>query len=111
MAKNIDKLAKSLGADVKGQLPDTGGGAFGMLRVAEFLAARLEPAKGKRPGRPSNPAWVYYRKIPMSVETFKRLTALAKSSSTDKRRISPMQLAAQLLEDSLARLSNEKGGR
>ena len=32
MAKNIEKIAAGLGAEVIGQVPDTGGGAFGAAR-------------------------------------------------------------------------------
>jgi hypothetical protein len=34
MAKNIKKIADGLGATVVGQVPDTGGGAFGAARLA-----------------------------------------------------------------------------
>jgi hypothetical protein len=101
MAKNIQKLADTLGARVVGQVPDTGGGAFGMARLAAVLRARLEPGQGRRPGRPSDPGWVHQRKVPMSEETLARLTHLAASMSTAERKVSPMQVAAQLLEESL----------
>ena len=38
----------------------------------------------------------------MSPETFEKLQRLAASTSDDKRKVSPMQLAAQLLEQSLS---------
>jgi hypothetical protein len=56
--KNIDKIAKLLGAKVGGQVPDTGGGAFGAARLAEIVAtlqSRLRPSQGKRSGRPTDP--------------------------------------------------------
>jgi hypothetical protein len=43
---------------------------------------------------------------PMSQETRERLTQLAESISTAERKVSPMQVAAQLLEDSLNRVSS-----
>ncbi len=101
MAKNIQKLTEALGARVVGQVPETGGGALGMARLAAVLRARLEPGQGRRPGRPSDPLWVHQRKVPMSAETLARLTHLAASVSTAERKVSPMQVAAQLLEESL----------
>ena len=104
MAKNVKKIATSLGATIGEPVPDTGGGAFGMSQLAAVLSARLEPIQGKRPGRPSDPSWVYYRKIPMSEETLERLEEIAESVSTDERKVSPMQVAAQLLEDGIEQM-------
>ena len=106
MAKNVNKIAEALGAKVVGEVPDTGGGAFGMSRLAGILRTRLEPGQGRRPGRPSDPLWVLQRKVPMSEETLERLTQLAESISTAEREVSPMQVAAQLLEDSIDRVSS-----
>jgi len=106
MAKNVNKIAEAFGATVVGEIPDTGGGAFGMSRLAAILRARLEPSQGRRPGRPSDPLWIIQRKVPMSQETLERLTQLAESISTAERKVSPMQVAAQLLEASLDRVSS-----
>jgi hypothetical protein len=105
MAKNIDRIAARLGAEVIGRVPETGGGAFGAARLARIVAAiqaRLEPGQGLRPGRPTDPSWVRHPKVPMSEATRRRLDHLAEQSSTAGRRISPMQIAAQLLEEALA---------
>jgi hypothetical protein len=59
MAKNIDRIAAGLGAEVVGPVPETGGGAFGAARLARIVAAitaRLEPGQGLRPGRPTDPS-------------------------------------------------------
>ena len=40
----------------------------------------------------------------MSAATLEKLTQLAEQLSTPQRRVSPMQLAAQLLEEALARV-------
>ena len=103
MAKNVNKIARKLGATVKGKVPDTGGGAFGMARLAQILTARLQPSQGRRPGRPSDPSWVLQGKVPMSEETKEQLTALAAKLSGEGRRVSPMQVAAQLLEEGVSR--------
>jgi hypothetical protein len=104
MAKNIQRIADGIGARVVGQAPDTGGGAFGAARLARIvgeLQSRLTPGQGLRAGRPSVASWVRHPKVPMSRETEQRLIRLAENASTDKRKVSPMQLAAQILEDAL----------
>lgn len=105
MARNIKKIAAGLGANVVAQVPDTGGGAFGAARLAKIVEAmqtRLVPGQGLRPGRPTDPNWVRHPKVPMSEATRRRLTRLAEQSSNDGRKVSPMQLAAQILEDALS---------
>ena len=101
MAKNIKQLARKLGAKHVAKVSETGGGAFGAARLAGFLHARLQPSQGERPGRPTDPAWVVHRRIPMTRKTAQRLTKLAEELSTPNRKISPMQVAAQLLEEGL----------
>jgi hypothetical protein len=107
MAKNVNTIAKKLGATVKGEVPDTGGGAFGMARLARILTSRLQPSQGLRPGRPSDPNWVLQGKVPMTEETKEQLTALAEKLSGDGRQVSPMQVAAQLLEESVSRYADD----
>ncbi len=105
MAKNIDKIAAGLGAKVVGKVPHTGGGAFGAARLAHIVAtiqARLEPGQGLRPGRPTDASWVRHPKVPMSDVTRQRLARLAEQSCTGGRKVSPMQIAAQILEDALS---------
>ena len=104
MAKNVRKIAEALGAKIGEPVSDTGGGAFGIAWLTAELCSRLEPIQGKRPGRPSDRSWVYARKVPMSEETLERLEDLAKTVSTKERKVSPMQVAAQLLEESLDRV-------
>ncbi len=104
MAKNIDKIATGLGAKLIVQVPDTGGGAFGaaqLAKVVELMQARLVPSQGLRPGRPTDPNWVQHPKVPMSNATKQRLARLAEQSSTAGRKVSPMQIAAQILEAAL----------
>src|SRR5262245_49980098 len=110
MAKNIDTVASRLGAKVIAQVPDVGGGAFGatrLARIVEQLRSRLVPGQGRRAGRPTEAKWVRHPKVPMSEATERRLTRLAQEASTSGRKISPMQLAAQILEDVLAGLPDE----
>jgi hypothetical protein len=110
MAKDIEKIAARLGAKVVCKVPDVGGGAFGMARLAGLIAAlqaRLQPGQGQRPGRPTDANWVHHPKVPMSEHTQQALERLAELASTPERRVSPMQLAAQLLEEAVERLAEE----
>jgi hypothetical protein len=107
MAKNIERIAAGLGAKIVGPVPDTGGGAFGaarLARIVETMQARLVPGQGRRPGRPTDANWVRHPKVPMSDATRQRLTRLAEQISTGGRKVSPMQIAAQILEDALTGL-------
>jgi len=105
VAKNIEKIAAGLGAKVIARVPHTGGGAFGAARLARIIAdiqARLAPGQGLRPGRPTDANWVQHPKVPMSEATRQRLTRLAEESSVGGRKVSPMQIAARILEEALA---------
>lgn len=93
-------------------MPDVGGGAFGMARLAGIIAAlqaRLQPGQGQRPERPTDTTWVHHPKVPMSEDTQQALERLAELASTSERKVSPMQLAAQFLEDAVTRLVEEAG--
>ncbi len=112
MAKNIDKIAKRLGAEVVCQVPDVGGGVHGMTRLAgiiQALRARLEPSQGQRPGRPTDPRWVHHPKVPMTQTTQEALERLEEMASTAERKVSPMQMAAQLLEHAVAQAAEAHG--
>jgi hypothetical protein len=111
MAKNIDTIIGRLGPNVIAQVPEVGSGACGAARLAriiEQLRSRLVPGRGRRAGRPTDAKWVRHPKVPMSEVTERRLTGLAEEASTSGRKISPMQLAAQILEDALAGLPDEQ---
>jgi hypothetical protein len=110
MAKNIDTIAGKLGAEVVARVPEVGGGAFGAARLAriiEQLRSRLVPGQGRRAGRPTDARWVRHPKVPMSEATERRPVRLAREASSSGRKISPMQLAAQILEDALAGIAEE----
>jgi hypothetical protein len=104
MAKNRDRLAQLLGAKIVGRVPEVGGGAFGMARLAHFLHQKLTPSQGERPGRPTNPNWIVRPKVPMSQATAQKLAQIAKALSSSQRKVSPMQVAAQLVEEAVARV-------
>src|SRR5438552_901077 len=101
MADDIKEIAEALGAKIVGKVPKVGGSAFDMMRLKEIMRARLEPSHGKRPGRPTNITWVTRPKVPISAETERKLALLAEKLSTPQRKVTPMQVAAQLLEDAV----------
>ncbi|HTU20703.1 MAG TPA: hypothetical protein VMG10_21765 [Gemmataceae bacterium] len=101
MAKTSEKLAALLGAKIVGQVPDVGGGAFGMARLAHLLHQRLTPSQGERPGRPTDASWIHRPKVPMSEATYRILAEIAETMSTPERKVSPMQVAAHLLEEAV----------
>ncbi len=76
-----------------------------LMRLSKSLKDRLRPSEGVRPGRPSDPSWNLYGKLPMSEETVQLLSDLAKHLSADDRKVSPMQIAAHLLEVQLKKYS------
>ncbi|MCI0458752.1 MAG: hypothetical protein L0Z62_17475 [Gemmataceae bacterium] len=98
------EFAHMLGAQIAGEVPDVGGGPFGMARLAHILHQRLTPSQGERPGRPTNPTWATRCKVPMSEATFQKLSQLAEQLSTPARKVSPMQVAAQFLEEAVGRV-------
>jgi hypothetical protein len=102
MAKNIETLAQKLGATVVGTVPEYSAGAFGIAALSETLRQRLEPSVGKRPGRPSYAAWSKRPKVPMAPETEERLKELSLLLSEGERQVSPMQVAALILEQATA---------
>src|SRR5260370_25669799 len=108
MALDPQEFAQMLGAEIVGEVPDVGGGPFGMARLAHLMHQRLTPSRGERPGRPTNPDWVTRCKVPMSDATVQRLTELAEELSTAERKVSPMQVAAQLLEAALGRVGGNR---
>src|SRR2546423_15672027 len=99
MPKDPQEFADLLGATIMGEVPDVGGGPFGMARLARLMPQRLTPGQGDRPGRPTDPTWDSRPKVPMSDATRRRLVQIAEAMSTPQRQVSPMQVAAQLLEE------------
>src|SRR5712675_319950 len=103
MPRDPEKFAALFGAKLVGEAPDVGGGPFGMARLAHLLHQRLTPSQGERPGRPTDSTWVSRPKVPMSEATQSRLAEMAAALSTPQRQVSPMQVAAQLLEEAVSR--------
>jgi hypothetical protein len=77
-----------------------------LARFGRRLRSRLAPGQGERPGRPSDPTWIIQRKLSMSAETLANLERIASSLSNDSRQVSPMQVAALIVEEAAERLVN-----
>ena len=105
---DMDKIAKGLGAVRKGRI-STGGGYFGALELLGEVEARFRVPPGG--GRPTNPDWTERRLVPLAPRTLEQLERIsAKMLERDGVVISPMQLAALLLEKTTASLNEEEAG-
>ncbi len=104
MPQNPQEFAALFGAKLIGEVPDTGAGPFGIARLAHIMHQRLTPGQGERPGRPTDATWDSRPKVPMSALTRQYLDEIAKLLSSPERQVSPMQVAAQLLEEAVCRV-------
>jgi len=94
MASNTRKIAELLGAEVLGTIEETGGGAFGAARLAKMMATLQQQS--------TTTFRDHHAAIPISEATARRLARLAAQASREGRSITPMQVAAQILEDAFA---------
>ena len=105
MSLDREKIAKRLEATYVEHIGQVGAGAFAMAQLSARIKERLDP-RNVRKG--TGVAWIMNSKVPMTPETERMLIALADKLSTPEQRIDPMQLAAQLLEESVQRLAQQK---
>jgi len=101
MAENIDEIAKLLGAKKVG-IVDAGGGALGAMRLGHFYSERMAMRKALERQKNRQANWVLHLSIPMSQASLDKLTKLAENASSSDCQVSPMQIAAELLEAALA---------
>jgi hypothetical protein len=111
---DLDKIAKALGADRRGEVR-AGGGHFGAMHVVAEIQARFQsPAGG---GRSTDPTWTDRRLVPLAPKTLIQLERLARIvSQKGGVTVSPLQVAALLLEhateeaddDSVTRLAKKR---
>jgi len=106
--ERIASIAKATGGKLGVPIEGLVHGPVGAARLAAIMSARLQPSQGKRTGRPSNPEWVRREKVPMKDETVAQLQELAETLSRAGRKVSPMQIAAQLLEQGLEQVRKEE---
>lgn len=77
---------------------------FGILQLQVELAERLRAPEAGRARRPSDPAWTIRRLVGFRPEMWQALAEIAEQASTPRRRLSPGQVAARLIEDGVTRL-------
>lgn len=103
---DLDKIAKGLGGERRGKFAVSGGHFGAMQLVGDIQAHFRTPAGG---GRATNPAWTTKRLVPLADQTLKRLEQLAREIEEKRNiHIEPMQVAALLIENSLAKVTGEE---
>jgi len=96
---DMDRIAKALGAERRGEIHASSGHFGAMQLVAEVQARFRAPAGG---GRSTDPSWTEKRLVPLAPETLDRLEHLAVELSKQGSAVAPLQLAALLLEHAVA---------
>lgn len=100
---DMDKIAKTLGAELRGSV-SAKSGYFGAMQLAAEVQARFRaPSSG---GRSTDPSWTEKRLVPFAPETLDRLERLAKVVGEKGIAIGPLQLAALLLEKAAASIED-----
>src|SRR5262245_18844039 len=92
-ALDMERIAKELGAERRGKVSPRGG-YFGAVQIAAEVAARFRVPEGG--GRATDPSWSEQRLVRLSTKTLKQLEQLA-----EQAHVSPMQVAALLLEQAV----------
>ena len=96
---DMDKIAKGLRAERRGAVV-AGGGHFGALQVAAEVQARFKtPVRG---GRSTDPSWTERRLVPLASDTLQRLEAMSAQLAKQGVTVTPLQVAALLLERAVA---------
>jgi hypothetical protein len=93
---DMNKIAKALGAERRGEVV-AGTGYFGAMQVVAEIQARFKAPSGG--GRSTDPSWTDRRLVPLAPKTLGTLERLAKVvSEKGGVTVSPLQVAALLLE-------------
>lgn len=102
---NMEKIAKTLGAERRGKV-EAGGGYFGAMQIVAEVEARFRAPSGG--GRSTDPEWTERRLVPLAPKTLSRLERIAKIIH-DKGGpvVAPLQIAALLLERATEDVSDE----
>lgn len=102
---DMNKIARGLRAERKGRVSSRGG-YFGAMQLLVDIETRFRvPAGG---GRATDPEWTERRLVPLTPRTLKRLEAIT-DDVRERRGVSltPMQLAALLLEKTTEQLNGK----
>lgn len=103
---DMDKIAGALGAERRGAVR-AHGGFIGALQLVAEIQERLKVPSGG--GRPTDPDLTERRLVGLSRATYGRLKAISDSiRKTRKISLSPMQVAALLLEKAADQLPEDE---
>jgi hypothetical protein len=96
-----DRIDELLGASVR--IPvKVGHAPWDFYKLLDSVKSRVQPGKGK--GRPTNEDWTIRRLVGFRRRTWKRLQKLSEASvRRGGPRLSPAQIAAFLIEDTIDR--------
>jgi hypothetical protein len=101
---DMDKIAKVLGAERRGEVR-AGSGHFGAMQVVAEIQARFQAPTGG--GRSTDPTWTDRRLVPLAPKTLAQLEHLSRVvSETGGVTVSPLQVAALLLEHATEEADN-----
>jgi hypothetical protein len=96
-----DKIDELLGASLRFPVK-VGHAPWDFYQVLDTLKSRVTPGKGK--GRPTNEDWTIRRLVGFRSRTWKRLKKLSEASGRrGGLRLSPAQIAAFLIEETIDR--------
>ena len=101
----MDEIARSLGAERRGQVAASGG-YFGAMQLVADIEARFHVPSGG--GRPTDPGWTERRLLPLAPRTLKKLEEMSANFREHGRNVEPMQLAALLIEKATEQLSEDE---
>jgi hypothetical protein len=104
-ARQPDDLKQALGASRSFEIVSKPHGPFGVMALLDELKGRLV----SRGGRPADSAPTIRRLVPLRKRVWKELESRANELSSLGRRVSPGQLAAILLEQSLSDREHQPG--
>jgi hypothetical protein len=103
-----DESARALGAE-RLQALRAGGRGFGGAQLAAEIQARFRaPATG---GRSTDPSWSEKRLVSLAPQTLQRLSCLSEAMSERGVIVSPLQIAALLLERAVAEADEDPAPR
>lgn len=103
---NMDKIAKTLGAQRRSKVAAKGG-YFGAMQLLADIEARFRVPPGG--GRATDASWTERRLVPLAPRTLSRLEQLAaKLQKHSHLHVEAMQLAGLLLEKSTEWVSDEQ---
>src|SRR5713226_3464195 len=106
---NLNKIAKSLGAERRGKV-SARAGYFGAMQLVADIETRFRVPSGG--GRATDPNWTERRLVPLAPVTLRRLEELAgRIQASSHVRIEAMQLAGLLLEKTTQQVSDEQAER